>query len=176
VHPRSFAILFAFGGALLSMCDAFHTHSGTTAYAHVWALGMAWWTFPLFGGFVAAAGSAYASLHESRAAPAHVALSVVGFVALYVASAWLPGTNALKLAVLAAGAALLWWAIDRSRRGALLAIGVAAIGTCGEASLISIGAFWYARPDFLGVPMWLPALYAAGATALGHVAVAVTRP
>jgi len=175
VNLRSLGILFAGGGALLSLCDAFHTRSGTTAYAHVWALGMAWWTFPLFGGFVAGAGTVYASFQSRRrAAPrARLGIGVAAFVALYAASAWLPATNAAKLAVLGAGAALLWLAIDRTPRGLLLALATATVGTLGEAALIAMGAFWYARPDVIGVPMWLPALYAAGATALGHVAAAL---
>jgi hypothetical protein len=170
---RSLGILFVFGGALLSLCDAFHTRSGTTAYAHVWALGMAWWTFPLFGGFVAGAGSAYAALHTSRASRLRVTIGVATFVALYAASAWLPVSNGAKLGVLGIGAALLWLALDRTPRGAILALAVATIGTLGEAALIAMGTFWYGRPDVLGVPIWLPALYAAGATALGHAAVAI---
>jgi hypothetical protein len=176
VSRRTALILFLGGGALLTICDAFHTQSGTTAYTHVWALGMAWWTFPLFGGFVALAGTAYAALHGpiARAKTSRLAIGVVVFVALYAASAWLPATNAVKLAVLGIGAALLWAAIDRTPRGALLALGVAAVGTVGEILLIAQGSFWYTRPDVLGVPMWLPGLYAAGATALGHVAKAIS--
>ena len=170
--------LFVFGGALLSICDAFHTWSGTTAYAHIWALGMAWWTFPLFGAFVAGAGFAYARLHrgEPRAESGRLVVGVAVFVALYAASAWLPVSNAGKLGALTAGAAILWLFLDRTRRGVLLACAVAALGTLGESALIAQGAFCYGHPDALGVPMWLPALYAAGATALGHVARAVIAP
>jgi hypothetical protein len=175
---RTAAILFVGGGVLLSICDAFHTRSGTTAYARVWALGMAWWTFPVFGGFVALAGLAYARLRANDARPAAplTAAAVVAFVALYAASAWLPGGNTAKLIVLFGGAVLLWGALDRTPRGALLAFGVAVIGTLGEIMLIAQGAFSYARPDVLGVPVWLPMLYAAGATALGHAAAAIVAP
>ena len=175
---RAAAILFVGGGVLLSICDAFHTRSGTTAYARVWALGMAWWTFPLFGAFVALAGLGYARLRANDARPAAPlrAVAVAAFVALYAASAWLPGGNVAKLFVLFAGAASLWGALDRTSRGALLAFGVAVIGTLGEIALIEQGAYSYARPDVLGVPMWLPMLYAAGATALGHAAAAIAPP
>jgi hypothetical protein len=89
---------------------------------------------------------------------------------LYATSGWLPVSNLMKLVVLAAGAACVWWMMDRTPRGAALALLVGLTGVVGEVSIIAGGGFSYTKPDLWGVPLWLPALYAAGATAIGHAA------
>jgi hypothetical protein len=47
---------------------------------------------------------------------------------------------------------------------------IAAIaGPAVEATLVAIGAFEYTQPDFLGIPVWLPALWANGGVMIRRV-------
>src|SRR5689334_7110666 len=118
---------------MLSTFDMFHTHSGMTAYPHPVYLGMAWWTPLLFGAVLGGGGTLYVVGHRVlRGDPkipsdAAIALSLVVYAGLYCASGYLPASNDAKLVVLLLGFAGLWWALDRSWQGMLLA-GVAGIG------------------------------------------------
>lgn len=49
----------------------------------------------------------------------------------------------------------------------LLALVTAISGTLVEMILVAAGAFAYLRPDFLGVPYWLPCIYACASQAVG---------
>lgn len=63
---------------------------------------------------------------------------------------------------------MLFLGLDRTPQGACLAAATAIAGPAVEVTLTSIGAFGYAAPDVLGVPVWLPALYLVSAPVLGH--------
>jgi multisubunit Na+/H+ antiporter MnhG subunit len=123
-----------------------------------------------FGGLLYALG--YRRLRGARAAPGWgVALAALGvFAILYAASAFLPASNVVKLVVLAAGAIVLWAWIDRSWQGVVLAAIAAVTGPLTEAALSRAGLFRHLQADVLGVPIWLPALYAASGPSFGQLA------
>jgi hypothetical protein len=179
---RHVLVSFALGATVGAGFDALHTHSGTTMYAREWFAKMAWWVPLLFGTTGVIALGAYPLIEALRrrelAAPlrrGQAATAVVVFAALYACSGFLPVSNLAKLALIGAAAAALWLMLCRS----LAAVGIAAIAAAGgvivEASLVSAGSFWYTTPDVVGVPMWLPALYAAGAFSLGPAGAAMWR-
>ena len=89
------------------------------------------------------------------------------FVGLYFASGYLPASNAVKLAVLALGASLLFAMFARTKIALVLAVAAAIGGPLVEILLVSQGAFRHLQPDVLGIPIWLPALYATGSLAFG---------
>lgn len=168
-------VLFLLGGAALTVCDGFHTHSGTTTYPTPVFLRMAWWT-PLlfgmtagFGGFLFALGCRALGARRKPTVARIVAASTL-FCTLYFASGFLPVDSVSKTALLFAGALVCFTISDRTWQGALLA-GVAAVAGCAvEITLSRLGAFSYVRPDVWGIPYWLPCLYLASGSAVGQAA------
>lgn len=71
------------------------------------------------------------------------------------------GTGGLQDVWIAAVAVLLWFAVDRSMIGAILALGNAIAGTMFEIMLVHAGGFYYLpeHANLMGVPSWLPWLY-----------------
>lgn len=173
---RRLAALFALGAVLLSTFDGFHTHSGTTRYAKPWFAEMAWWTPLLFGTTLAGLGWAYDMAFRARRPDAplpparSLATALVGYAALYAASGYWGASSPSKLGLLVVSAGVFWRWLDGSALGVALGLATALIGTLAEISLITWGAFEYLRPDFFGVPIWLPGLYLAGAPVLGQIA------
>ena len=170
------AMLFVFGATAITFFDGFHTYSGTTEYAHLWILRMAWWTPLLFGSTVAFGGWIYAEGYRRLGGPERLATwgelasAFVLFGLLYFASGYLPVSNAAKLLVLVAGAAVVWRVVDRSRQGIMLAVFNAMAGCATEMVLTHFGAFRHLQADLLGIPIWLPGLYLAAGPALGQLA------
>lgn len=171
-------ILFAIGATAGSALDAIHTHSGTTVYTSpiAWAFDMAWWTPPLFGLAGLSIGISYPLVKRMRGiecAPVHpvsrVAIAFFGFVALYFVSGFFPGSNPVKLAILATGALVLGATMARTKTAFALAALAAVVGPLTEIVLVSQNTFRHLQPDFLGIPMWLPALYASGGFAFAAV-------
>lgn len=97
--------------------------------------------------------------------PAKTLLHVVVFVATYYASG-LFADHPLGFALACVGVWQAQVALNE-RRGELIAASLllALAGTLIEALVASTGFFAYARPDLLGVPIWLPGLYLVGAPA-----------
>ncbi len=84
------------------------------------------------------------------------------FVTIYALSGFLQfGTGGWQDVWLAALAIFMWWAMDGTRLGAILAVTNAFFGTCFEIFLVSIGGFFYYKThsNLMGVPSWLPWLY-----------------
>jgi hypothetical protein len=165
---------FVFGATVGTALDGIHTHSHTTAYPNPIFWMMAWWTPPVFGTAALGTGIAYPlveRLTRRRVAIARTQRDAMtafaAFVILYFVSGYLRAGNPVKLAVLAIGAVYLWARFARTREAAALALVAALVGPFVEIVLVSFGAFRHLQPDVLGIPMWLPALYAAGSIALG---------
>jgi len=168
-------VLFVIGAVMLTVFDMFHTHSGTIEYPHELVLKMAWWTPLLFGSSLAFGGLVYASGYRAmRGDPnvpsnAALAAALVIYAGLYCASGYLPASNEGKLAMLLVGFAGLWWLLDRSWQGMVMAV-VTAIGGCStEFVLTRWGAFRHLQPDVVGLPVWLPGLYLVSGTVLGQL-------
>ncbi len=169
---RSLFVLLALGGTLGTMLDRLHVATGTTAYADPGPYGQPYWVPPLFAGAAAALGGGrllFGSRGTSAPSFDAAAAAVGGLVIAYVASAVLPWL--LASSVLAVLAALLFVRFDRTSRGLVHAGASAIAGTAVESVLVHAGAFRYVdRSSFLGplgVPIWLPLLYACGAIGVG---------
>ena len=175
-------VLFLFGATVGSALDAIHTYSGTTAYPQPVAFRMAWWTPLLFGFAGLSTGLAYPIVERLRRRPiakdatlARVTGSFALFALLYLASGFLPASNAVKLAVLLAGDVALFATVAKTREALALAACAAVIGPATEIVLVAQGAFRHLQPDVFGIPIWLPALYAAGSFAIGLSGKALAR-
>lgn len=173
---RLVIVLFAIGATLGSLLDGIHTWSGTTEYTPALFLRAAWWTPIVFGLAAVSTGLAYPltrTLTKKEIANARTAREIgtafAAFVLLYFASGFMRASNPAKLAVLAIGAAYLWARFARTREAAMIAVVAAIVGPLVEVVLVSLGTFRHLQPDFVGIPMWLPALYAAGSIAFGLV-------
>lgn len=173
---QSVFYLFLLGAIMGSVCDGFHTHSGTTFYPHPWYLKMAWWVPLLFGAASVAIGLSHVLMDKilRRSAPdvswPGVILGLFFFVTLYYLSAFLPGAWTIKLLVLAAGSLLLWFLFDRTWQGVLMAMATAIVGCYAEIQLSAGGAFGYLHPNIWGIPYWLGFLYVSASITVGNLA------
>lgn len=154
------------GAAIGTLADQLHVRSGVLSYRHPCRAlpGQAAWVPLLFGasGLVLTAGHAgllrLTGERAPRATPAQLAQSALGFLAAYVSTVAFqrrPRRLALALASLWLARVLAAPATGKLVAGPLFATA----GPLFESWLSSTGAFRYRRPDRMGVPLWLPALY-----------------
>ena len=163
------AVCFAIGAVAGTLLDGLHLLGDVLSYEHE-AFGDWAWFVPLEFG-LAAVGAALAIPWIERAvgpeaAPRFTVPERVGelllFAGMYGATAVWDGDGAVWLTVglTAVVAVRLWlWPVVGDWAYALIA---AVLGPLGEIAISATGAFDYANPDFAGIPMWLPALWANG--------------
>jgi hypothetical protein len=162
------------GGGLL---DQVHVQGGALSYPNGGVLdGQPWWVAPQFGVAIlllAIAAWNIVPVASQRGPAWRLPVDAAAFVSVYVASAvwWDTYPRGLILGMLTVWAVLLvrseW---SRQRIGIVLcSVAVAIGGTTYEAVLSATGAFEYAAPDYLGVPIWLPGLYLVGSMLLCSV-------
>jgi hypothetical protein len=173
---RALALLLLFGATVGSLLDAMHTFGGATQYTHPFVLQTAWWV-PLlfasaygFGGFIYAVGYDKLRGRGPLRSWSELALGLVVFAALYAISAFAPLSNVCKMIALAAGAVGLWAWLDRTVVGVFLTCVAGLFGPVTEVLLSHAELFRHLRPDFLGIPVWLPALYLATGPSFGQFA------
>ena len=156
------AAVFAAGAMVGLVFDRIHVVTGVLWYAHPALFGQAVWVPLLFGagGLVLVNGHRLFVRHPPTLQPSPFSLvaPAVAFAAAYVAT----GLWSDHPVWLTAGLVLVWLcrvAIrptrDRIAAGLAFAVG----GPLVEATVSATGGFFYRRPDLLGVPIWLPALY-----------------
>lgn len=166
--------MFVLGAVLGTVCDGFHSHAGILWYPHEWLPKMAWWVPPLFGtATVAIAISHLAYDRYFRLAPVQqswgdVAAGIASFAAIYAISAFLPASSLIKTAVMSVAVVLMTLKWRRSIHAVPLMFLTAVAGCLAEITLSRAGLFYYTHPDFLGIQMWLPLLYAAASIAVGN--------
>lgn len=150
-----------------------------------------WWVPVLFGvaGVLLGGSHPYFDVvlsqerfgQERRPAPGW--LSTMAVVACFCASYELSGSlaqaDALRSdghanhlltvdALLFACAAAIFAAFERTAGGAFMAVLTAVAGPAVEIGLVNVFHLYsYSAPDLLGVPSWIPWVYAAGAPAVG---------
>lgn len=171
---KDFLLIFGIGGVIGAVCDGFHSHSDILFYPNEWFLKAAWWVPLLFG--LATLTVAYGHLFYDRLLRRpRIALSwtrvvagLLGFVAVYAGSAFLPLSDILKTIVLSMGVALMIWQLNPSWYAIPPLLTTALIGCTVEGALSRMDYFHYTHPDILGVPMWLPLLYAAASIGVGN--------
>eukprot|EP00850_Spirogloea_muscicola_P001469 SM000005S17266 [mRNA] locus=s5:1156911:1158978:+ [translate_table: standard] len=80
------------------------------------------------------------------------------------------GSNPSLGACLFLFAAAQWTMYDRTKGGLLMATLCAFAGPSLEIVLINVGGLYsYTHPDILGIPLWIPWVYFAGAPAVGNL-------
>jgi hypothetical protein len=162
------AICFCLGALLGTLLDGIHVYGDAESYPNPlfgrWA-----WFVPLEFGLAGVLAGALLPWLERWVGPprpphwppavrtAELCLLVAAYTSTVVL-ADSPEVVTLGLLALLAGRLLL-----RPERGDWAYALIAAIaGPVAEAVISAAGAFDYADPDFAGIPMWLPALWANG--------------
>lgn len=170
---KGFAILFVLGAVMLTLLDSVHVHTHTLAYSHPVAYGQAWWVPLLFGCAASFGGVSYVMAWKRLGgAPKlvpwrKIVIALVGFALMYAASGLLPATATTKLIVIVIGAAVIFFEVDNTRVGAILLVVGTIAGPIAEAINPN---FHYLDPDFLRIPVWLPAVYSCATPAIGQLA------
>lgn len=162
------ATCFCLGALLGTLLDGIHVYGEVESYPDP-LLGRWAWFVPLEFGLAAVLAGALIPWLERLVGPprppqwppivriAELCLLVAAYTSTVVL-ADAPAVVTLGLLALLAGRLLL-----RPERGDWAYALIAAIaGPVVEAVISAIGAFDYADPDFAGIPMWLPALWANG--------------
>jgi len=110
-------------------------------------------------------GGASSSLASTAAASGTAAAAAAAAAAGAAAAA---STWPVEDGVLLTAAVATWAAFDRTPQGALMAALTAACGPAVEVALINaLHLYDYSAPQVLGVPTWIPWVYAAGSPAVG---------
>lgn len=166
------AALFLVGAVLGTLGDQIHVQFGVLYYPKPFLLGQAFWVPLLFGagaplmvhGEAMVQGLTKRGMIAERPPRTAVVLPGILFFAAYFAT----GLFAAWPIALTVGLTLTWIiraALITRRRQATArellfgAVAMAIGGTLVEALVSAIGAFYYRKSDFIGVPIWLPALY-----------------
>ena len=177
------AACFAIGAVAGTLLDGLHLLGDVLSYEDE-AFGNWAWFVPLeFGLAGLAAGIAIPQIERAvgpasppRFSPASRVLELALFAALYGATALWDGDGAPWLL---AGLGLL--VIARLSLAPVpgdwvYAALAAVLGPLGEIAISATGVFDYANPDFAGIPMWLPALWANGGLLIRRMLAPVVLP
>ena len=185
---RDVVLLVLGGGIAGTLLDQIHVQSGTLQYRAPELAGQAWWVLPQFALLLAAVVWT-STLIVARTRPrADTALEPVPgrawtrppLMRIVVDATWFAFAYAISAApatvfdrddettrvvvlVVLALIAAIRLVLRGDRRVALVALGLTIGGPAYEATISSLSWFWYHDADLLGVPLWLPALYACGA-------------
>ena len=160
---------FLLGAVLGTLLDGIHAYGDVLVYPDP-AFGRWAWFVPVeFGLTGAAVGLLMPSMERAvaggetpRWSLAQRAAELVLFAALYVATALIEPGGAVVLA-LALAALAVYRVVRCGVRGDwAYALAAAVLGPAAEAIISALGAFDYVDPDFAGIPIWLPALWANG--------------
>jgi uncharacterized protein DUF2878 len=166
---RRLAAAFAIGAVLGTALDAIHVYGDVETYANE-VLGELGWFVPLEFGLAGVVSAIAVPRLERIVAGDRVRrwtlwerLREVPLLAgLYVTSVAANGENAtiFLVALLVLLAVRLVFATEDGEW--VFALVAAVAGPVAEATIHAIGAFDYTEPDVLGLPIWLPALWANG--------------
>jgi hypothetical protein len=173
---RGWAIwwLFVLGATVGTGLDAFHVYSKVERYTVPVFFGLAWWVPLLFGLAAVAIGFSHAMVDPllgQQRAPREFQMCVVGLlwvVLVYVISATAIDSLA-KVGLMMLVYLNFWLIVGRSWQNLLFSLATAITGTLVEMVLVAAGAFSYLHPDFIGVPYWLPCIYACASLAVGDM-------
>jgi hypothetical protein len=181
--PSRLAVCFALGAVVGTLLDGIHAYGDVLTYPNP-AFGRWAWFVPLqFGLLGVGVGLLCPVLERAvaasplRAGVASRVLELAWFAFLYLLTS-LPGDSgwsvALAVALLALAAARL--AFDGQPGDWLYVVLATVLGPAAEATLSALGAFDYIDPDFAGIPLWLPGLWANGAFMIRRLIVPIALP
>lgn len=152
--------LFVAGSVIGPALDQIHVRGKVLSYTHPTLLGQAWWVFPQYG-LVTLLALFVAVPFVQRQPP--LGRSIISdsacFVGAYFSTVLLKHIPVILTVLLVATWCLRVWFSTAPIRVLGYCILVSLAGTSYEAVLTHAHAFSYANPNFLDVPMWLPALY-----------------
>jgi hypothetical protein len=136
--------------------------------------GLAWWVPLLFGGTAVAIGYSHPLIDPllyNRRPPRRIAISLAELtwlvLAYFVSASFL--ASPAKAGLLAVIYLNFWLLSGGGWQNLVLSVVTAITGTLIEMILVTAGAFSYLHPDFIGVPYWLPCMYAYASLAVGDV-------
>ena len=170
---RTLLWLFLLGASLGTALDAFHVLSHVERYASPALLGVAWWVPLLFGSAAVAIACSHPLLdpllHHRRFRPLFSSLLGLTWLPLvYLISASFFDTLT-KTALILLIYCYFWLLAGNDWQNLVFSLVTAITGTLIEMILVAAGAFIYLQPDILGVPYWLPGIYACASLALGDL-------
>jgi hypothetical protein len=171
---RAILWLFLLGATLGTALDAFHVYSHVERYTRPVLFGLAWWVPLLFGAAAVAIGYSHPLvdplIHNLRP-PRRLTTSIAELAWLLLAYlvAASPLDSLAKTGLLILIYLNFWLLAGRGWQNLLLSLVTAITGTLIEMVLVAAGAFSYFHPDILGVPYWLPCIYACASLAVGDL-------
>lgn len=181
---RRWITTFLVGAIAGTLLDQLHVQGNVLGYGSgAVRAGQAWWVPLEFG--IAAVALVFATHHHLRAWRVYrnrhprraVIIDSAWFVAAYLLTATVGDVNVWAVAAALGAVWLLRIVLQRRpMHVAVFSIGLAVFGTAWEAALSHTGEFTYMHPTSLGVPAWLPFLYAMGAPAACSLVALLERP
>ncbi len=173
-HGWAILWLFLLGAIFGTALDAFHVYSYVEQYTRPAFLGVAWWVPLLFG--IAAVAIGYSHpltdplIHNLRR-PRRLTMSIAELAWLLLAYviAASPISSLAKTVLLTLIYFNFWLLTGRGWQNLLLSLVTAITGTLVEMTLVAAGAFSYLQLGMLGVPYWLPFMYACASLAVGDL-------
>jgi hypothetical protein len=173
---RATLVLVVLGATLGSALDAIHSHFGAVSYTHPVFAKAAWWV-PLL--FASAYGTAIGRPLMAPQEPPLPVWKVALGMGLFIGGYWLtvaPWDWPVRCAVLSVIFVTGWALCDRTRLGWLVAALAAFFGPLVEITLLRTGVFVHHEAHVLGIPYWLPLIYACASVGLGALARWLTAP
>jgi len=167
-------VLFVLGATLGTVLDAIDVYSGVERYTVPALFDLAWWVPLLLGTAAVAIGYSHTMVDPLIAHMRPVRRLSISFAELmWLLLAYLVGASTLesiaKVGLLTLIYINFWLLAGRSWQSLLFSLVTAITGTLVEMTLVAAGAFSYLHPDVLGVPYWLPCIYACASLAVGDV-------
>jgi hypothetical protein len=173
-YRRAIFWLFLLGATLGTALDAFHVYSHVERYAMPVLFGLVWWVPLLFGTAAVAIGYSHPLvdplIHNIRPhRRLTTSIAELGWLLLAYLIAASPVDSIAKTGLLALIYLNFWLLGGRGWQNLLLSFVTAITGTLIEMILVAAGAFSYLHSDILGVPYWLPWIYAITSLAVGDL-------
>jgi hypothetical protein len=180
---RTAARCFLLGAVLGTLLDGIHVYGDVLVYPDP-AFGRWAWFVPVEFGLVGAAvGLVMPSLEQVVAGGetphwtlGRRAAELLLFAGLYVATALVEPGGAVLLAVALAALALARVIFGGERGDWAYVLAAAILGPAAEAVISALGAFDYVDPDFAGIPIWLPPLWANGGLLIRRLIAPIALP
>ncbi len=173
-HKWALFWLFLIGAICGTALDAFHVYSSIERYPRPAFFGVAWWVPLLFGFAAVAIGFSHPFIdpliHNLRRPRSLLtSFAELSWLLLAYVIAASPITSIAKAILLGLIYFNFWLLTGRGWQNLLLSLVTAITGPLIEMTLVAAGAFSYLQPDILGVPYWLPFMYACASLAIGDL-------
>jgi hypothetical protein len=164
---------FVLGASLGTGLDAIHAYGDVEDYSNE-VLGRLAWFVPLEFGLAGIVSAVAVAVLERTAGPGRPppwkawerARELPLLAGLYVTSVAANGSGAVLFALALAVVLATRLALVRTPGDWAFALAAAVAGPVAEAAIHALGAFDYTEPDVLGLPLWLPLLWANGGLAI----------